>query len=288
MSWKRGWVIVVFLIVILSYNVNSQSVEPSFLINSTHTMGYSCESIYPGFFHSSTTQMTGSYATTPIRSCVKLFNSSQSGTVFLSDVKIGGGESKTPCPSGYVSDTITTMTGTYCLWDTFFCRKYENLENGHLPTGQDVVLDAYVLISTGNCRTGYTETNSVSWTSTCRGASCCTTPVKMCVNKINSDDINETNCLDGKDNDFNGLIDCQDPDCENKIGPQGQSCQLAETNCNNNLDDDGDNFIDFEDFNCYNTTANNNNWSTNGPVTFSMDITTGLKTPTSTLLFNPS
>ncbi|MBU1201940.1 MAG: hypothetical protein KJ583_00575 [Nanoarchaeota archaeon] len=64
---------------------------------------------------------------------------------------------------------------------------------------------------------------------------------------------------------------------------------LNESNCNDALDNDFDGFIDFEDRDCYKTAVSDNNWSASGPVTFS-DLTTikGQKNPTSTLIFNAS
>ncbi len=52
----------------------------------------------------------------------------------------------------------------------------------------------------------------------------------------------ETNCADGVDNDGDGLVDCQDPDCD--------SCKEE---CANGTDDDGDGLIDCKDPDCSGT-----------------------------------
>jgi hypothetical protein len=41
----------------------------------------------------------------------------------------------------------------------------------------------------------------------------------------------ETSCADGKDNDCDGLIDCDDPDCQAKPGTPGQVCDAAGHTC---------------------------------------------------------
>ena len=55
-------------------------------------------------------------------------------------------------------------------------------------------------------------------------------------------------CNDGKDNDGNGLIDCEDPACALL-----QVCTLppeSETNCSDGLDEDGDSLVDCDDLDC--------------------------------------
>jgi len=53
-------------------------------------------------------------------------------------------------------------------------------------------------------------------------------------------------CSDGRDNDGDGLVDCEDPDCAG-IDPCGSS---GETDCANGEDDDGDGLVDCEDPDC--------------------------------------
>jgi len=57
----------------------------------------------------------------------------------------------------------------------------------------------------------------------------------------------ETNCSDGIDNDGDGLVDCNDQDCQ--LDPV---CQLPtfETDCADGVDNDGDGFIDCADSDC--------------------------------------
>ncbi|MCD6463962.1 hypothetical protein J7L02_00355 [Candidatus Woesearchaeota archaeon] len=67
----------------------------------------------------------------------------------------------------------------------------------------------------------------------------------------------ETACDDEEDNDFDGLTDCEDPDCEGQIGPNGRLCHaggevLHELSCSNGVDEDGDGATDCEDPDCYN------------------------------------
>jgi len=58
----------------------------------------------------------------------------------------------------------------------------------------------------------------------------------------------EKNCSDGIDDDRDGLIDCDDPDCG--ASPE---CPIAyEKDCTDGIDDDGDGFIDCEDSDCTN------------------------------------
>lgn len=50
-------------------------------------------------------------------------------------------------------------------------------------------------------------------------------------------------CADGIDNDGDGLIDCQDPDCE-----ANEAC--IDEVCNDGIDNDGDGLTDCEDSEC--------------------------------------
>jgi hypothetical protein len=52
-------------------------------------------------------------------------------------------------------------------------------------------------------------------------------------------------CGDGIDNDGDGLIDCEDPDCDSD-----PFCAPRPEQCNNGQDDDGDGLIDCEDPDC--------------------------------------
>ncbi len=58
----------------------------------------------------------------------------------------------------------------------------------------------------------------------------------------------ETNCDNGIDDDGDGLIDCNDPDCLNS------NVCLVEI-CTNGIDDDGDGFIDCDDAECQQITS---------------------------------
>jgi len=61
----------------------------------------------------------------------------------------------------------------------------------------------------------------------------------------NTDEPNETTsevCNDGIDNDGDGLLDCQDLDCNDN-----NACQEI---CNDGIDNDGDGFIDCFDLEC--------------------------------------
>ena len=55
----------------------------------------------------------------------------------------------------------------------------------------------------------------------------------------------ETNCTNGIDDDGDGLIDCNDPDCV-----ASNECTIEI--CDNGIDDDGDGWIDCSDTECYN------------------------------------
>lgn len=70
-------------------------------------------------------------------------------------------------------------------------------------------------------------------------------------------------CSDGIDNDGDGLIDCDDPDCQTQgtrevPGPGMTVCAKTEDNlytCSDGKDNDGDGFIDCEDNSCKQTQA---------------------------------
>ena len=55
----------------------------------------------------------------------------------------------------------------------------------------------------------------------------------------------ETNCTNGIDDDGDGLVDCDDPDC-------AASNECTVEICDNGIDDDGDGWIDCSDSECYN------------------------------------
>ena len=56
----------------------------------------------------------------------------------------------------------------------------------------------------------------------------------------------ETSCSDGQDNDCDGLVDGNDPDCPTSCVPT----QLPESSCGDGLDNDCDSFIDGADSDC--------------------------------------
>ena len=68
----------------------------------------------------------------------------------------------------------------------------------------------------------------------------------------------ETQCQDGMDDDGDGLVDCEDPDCEEKACGTQQACRAEacvcrfdiETECADGLDGDCDRLVDCEDPDC--------------------------------------
>ncbi len=60
----------------------------------------------------------------------------------------------------------------------------------------------------------------------------------------------ETICNDNADNDFDGLIDCADPNCAGQTGASGETCETAESTCNDGFDNDRDGAIDCADPTC--------------------------------------
>ena len=54
-------------------------------------------------------------------------------------------------------------------------------------------------------------------------------------------------CFNGRDEDCDGLVDCDDPDCTQKCA---ELCVDTETNCEDGLDNDCDHVIDCNDANC--------------------------------------
>jgi hypothetical protein len=69
----------------------------------------------------------------------------------------------------------------------------------------------------------------------CKGAPVCT-PTEL----------PETSCMDGLDNDCDGLTDGSDPDCPSSCEPT----QVSESSCSDGLDNDCDGFIDGADPDC--------------------------------------
>ena len=57
---------------------------------------------------------------------------------------------------------------------------------------------------------------------------------------------NETDCVDGQDNDNDGLTDCDDTDCQSSPACGGS----GEVDCNDGLDNDGDGDVDCADSDC--------------------------------------
>ena len=66
---------------------------------------------------------------------------------------------------------------------------------------------------------------------------------------LDDPDCLETNCIDGVDNNFNGQIDCADANCQ-KIWPD---CFLVAEICDDGEDNDGDGLIDMDDPDCLET-----------------------------------
>jgi hypothetical protein len=62
-------------------------------------------------------------------------------------------------------------------------------------------------------------------------------------------------CVDGDDNDGDGLIDCEDPDCEG-IGCCGLSGpEDNDEACSDGCDNDGNGYLDCADFSCSKSTT---------------------------------
>jgi hypothetical protein len=86
----------------------------------------------------------------------------------------------------------------------------------------------------------------------------------VCSGNGGTPEAHETSCGDGKDNDCDGLVDCQDPDCGGlNCSPYGLTCnattktcsicpgaQNVETTCSDGIDNDCNGFIDCKDTNC--------------------------------------
>jgi hypothetical protein len=68
----------------------------------------------------------------------------------------------------------------------------------------------------------------------------------------------ELNCSDGKDNDGDGVIDCEDADCADNPAcqsPPPSAKPDRETNCTDRIDNDGDSVVDCADSDCYDDPA---------------------------------
>jgi hypothetical protein len=88
----------------------------------------------------------------------------------------------------------------------------------------------------------------------CADSACATNPACQFTNNTNNtNNVNNTNntnnqnmetiCDDGDDNDGDGYIDCDDPDCADNMA-------CIETNCADSIDDDGDGDTDCADPDC--------------------------------------
>jgi hypothetical protein len=67
--------------------------------------------------------------------------------------------------------------------------------------------------------------------------------------------LKETICDDGYDNDFDGLVDCDDPDCEGSAEcveyvPPEDGVGVGYEICDNYIDDDNDGLVDCDDPDC--------------------------------------
>ncbi len=72
----------------------------------------------------------------------------------------------------------------------------------------------------------------------------------------------QENCSDGKDNDFNGKVDCADKSCDGKLALTSSEgvgdyttefkyyCELSENNCADGFDNDNDGLIDCKETSC--------------------------------------
>ena len=76
-------------------------------------------------------------------------------------------------------------------------------------------------------------------------------PVRPVLGYENNDDT----CSDERDNDEDGLIDCEDPDCDGQVSVDENNtpgfCEYpGELTCDDNFDNDGDGTTDCDDSNC--------------------------------------
>ena len=199
----------------------------------------------------------------------------------------------TACPEGYTSSDYTSSLGAEKF---YVCKKEKLLELGDTivayarfvvaPAGSNVEASA---CADGEVRRGYVTVNTVRYDH-------CVTKIEFTdeydncpsVKNENQEDTNqdgigdaceEQNCTDGLDDekDNNNLIDCNDPGCVGKEGPNKGICckhssdcvaesggielvdvtcsetdfECKEKKCDDNKDNDGDNLIDCKDSSCH-------------------------------------
>jgi hypothetical protein len=90
------------------------------------------------------------------------------------------------------------------------------------------------------------------------------------------------NCTNGVDDDGDGNIDCNDPDCSGSAACRGTSSQPGSENCANNVDDDGDGLIDCNDPDCSGAVACQVTGAGTSPASVSAKgcaMTTGAESP---------
>ena len=111
----------------------------------------------------------------------------------------------------------------------------------NIPIGTDRLIEVFGLDALGNV--------------ICQGSEFVDITVDTTDININCDFVFE-DCTDGIDNDFDELIDCQDPDCEDTcMEPGDDDDNNGETptdpeNCSDGIDNDGDGFTDCVDIDC--------------------------------------
>ncbi len=132
-------------------------------------------------------------------------------------------------------DTLGAGTGHQDGGSTLTLPNQEICGNGRDDDG-DGLIDEDCNCQPGE-RSGSGEIPSVGGCNTTADASSGCTP----------DAATEISCDDGRDNDCDGTLDCEDPDCRS---PGQCGCAPIETQCSDGQDDDCDGVVDCADEDC--------------------------------------
>lgn len=227
-------------------------------------------------------QVTGTPATLPLTSCSESLDAGCPGTVVIRAVDAVGvaGQASATFTSSGVDPSCLTCGAAACV--------------GVVCDSQGHTCSADSPSTCTTCPGGATEICNDGRDNNCNGLTDCADPqcqpvgnqpgavcdagghtcsvngapspsaCTVCSGNGGAPEARETSCGDGRDNDCNGLTDCQDPSCGGlACSPFGLTCsataktcsvcpggQTVETTCNDGVDNDCNGKVDCADLNC--------------------------------------